>query len=83
MSWFAVIAVQNHVGQSFFHAQLHGKPNILGNSVPIGYRLDPRLDTAQLRELAIQFKPVLRIIHERLRLCVGCVRLVNARLARY
>jgi hypothetical protein len=23
----------------------------------------------------------LRIIHERLRLCVGCVRLVNARLA--
>jgi hypothetical protein len=76
-----MIAVQNHVRQSFFHAQLHGKPSILGNSVPIGYHFDPRLYTAQLRELAVQFKPVLRIIHEHLRPCIGCVRLVNARLA--
>ncbi len=82
MSRFALIAVQNYVGQGFFHAQLHGKANILGRSVPIGYRFDPRLDTAQLRELAVQFKPVLRIIHEHLRLRIECVRLVNAGLAR-
>jgi hypothetical protein len=75
--------MQNYVRQSFFHAQLHGKPNILGNSVPIGHRLNPWLDAAQLRELAIQFEPVLRIIHEPLRLCIGCVRFVNAGLARY
>src|ERR1700733_2872593 len=59
----AEITVQNDVRQSFFNAELYGKQGFLFEADPICQGLDPRLDATQLREPAVQFKPVLRIIH--------------------
>jgi hypothetical protein len=68
MSGFITIPVHHHIGQGLFHAQLHGKPDILAEGILVGEGLYPWLHTAQLRELAVQLKAVLRRFHQHLRL---------------
>ncbi len=80
MAGFIAIAVQNHVGQGFFHAEVDGETSILPEAVAIGDRLNPWLDAAQFGQAAVQLKPVLRIVHKGIRLPMGGVSLVRMRL---
>jgi len=79
MAGFIPIAVQNHIGQCFFHAEMHGEARILIKPVAIGDPLNPRLDPAQLRETTVEFKPVVCIVHERVWVPMGSVSLVRMR----
>jgi hypothetical protein len=71
MAWFITVAMQNYIGQSFFHTQVYGEPGVLAEAVLVGQPIDPRLNTAQLREPAVQFNPVLQSVQEHSRFTQG------------
>jgi hypothetical protein len=71
MPWFITVAMQNYIGQSFFHTQVYGEPGVLAEAILVGPRLDPWLNSAQLREPAVQFNPVLQFVQEHSRFTQG------------
>ena len=71
MSRFVTVAMHHYIGQSLFHAQVHGEPGVLAEAVLVGQRLDPWLNAGQLREPAIQFDPVLQSVQEHSRFTQG------------